>query len=151
MTRLLVHLGVLASSLWIILIRPGIAEFREIVVTLKLEGLSSYRSVLAQAESLAQQTLSQAFTNDSELTEVTLTVLGDRNGQSAPLVLTAITREQWQESQITAERPQALLSSVALLGLLEPERSPVAKPASVAPASLPYEDVLEQDPAFRDD
>ncbi|MGD1807517.1 hypothetical protein ACP6PL_19050 [Dapis sp. BLCC M126] len=59
---------------------------------------NSYKSLVEQAENLAQKKINQEFTNNSEITEITITILGERRSQIVPVIRSTVSREEWQNN-----------------------------------------------------
>lgn len=56
-----------------------------------------------RAESMVSQEINQHFSSDPSLTEIKIVVLGNRNGDVIPILITTVSRTQWQENpQVSA-------------------------------------------------
>ncbi|NET29554.1 hypothetical protein [Okeania sp. SIO1I7] len=59
---------------------------------------NSYKSLVEQAENLAKNTINQEFKNNPEITEITITILGERQSQIVPILRSNISRAEWQKN-----------------------------------------------------
>jgi len=59
---------------------------------------NSYKILLQQAENLAKETINQEFTNNPEITEITITILGERRSQIVPIIRSTVSRTEWQNN-----------------------------------------------------
>ncbi|NET30608.1 MAG: hypothetical protein F6K19_01215 [Cyanothece sp. SIO1E1] len=142
----------------LIMMAPGaLAEERQVSYILDSSQSRTFRALLQEAESIAKESIAQEFTQSSDVTEVSITISGDRNGQIVPLLIAVVSRQEWQQGNSLAQATR-FSSSEFLLGFLEPASNPSgAGGSSVAavplPAPPPFEDFLslENDPGFRDD
>lgn len=138
---LLTTLG-LVSSLWLgqAAIAPQAAQAYTSRVSLFLtrELGESYETLIRRAEITARAGAQRSFDADLLVTEVTITVVGENQGISVPILTLDATREQWRN------RPDAQYWSTyypdarALLGVTTPspstpETSPPRPPAQEAP------------------
>ncbi len=57
-----------------------------------------YNIRVQQAEKLAQKTINQEFANNPEITEVTITILGERKSQIVPVIRSTVSRSEWQKN-----------------------------------------------------
>ena len=91
------------------------AEDKQISYTLNADN-GSYQALIEQAESWAGKLIDQAFTQNSSLTEVAVSIIGDRNGQYVPLLTAKVSRANWQKNPQTRSWTQYYSSSAVLLG-----------------------------------
>ena len=59
---------------------------------------NSYKNLVEQAEKLAQKTINQEFANNPEITEITITILGERRSQIVPVIRSTVSRAEWQKN-----------------------------------------------------
>ena len=126
---------------------PAKAEARQINLTLTSSSNSTFTSLVQQAESLAHGTIEQIFVAYPSVTEVSVMILGDRNGQEVPLLVSKVSRSDWQRDPSIRTRTQYFSSSELLLGFLKLQVRQAALPG---PTPQPANTQLE-DPGFRDD
>ncbi|NJN21975.1 MAG: hypothetical protein HC812_13330 [Leptolyngbya sp. RL_3_1] len=53
-------------------------------------------SLLDQAETLVRQAIATTFGQQSDVNEIEVLVLGDRHGEISPILVTSVSRTQWQ-------------------------------------------------------
>ncbi|MGK7920076.1 MAG: hypothetical protein AB4080_08735 [Trichodesmium sp.] len=59
---------------------------------------SSYKNLVEKSEKLAQETIEQEFKNNPEITEITITILGERQSQIVPVLRSTVSRSEWQKN-----------------------------------------------------
>ena len=59
---------------------------------------NSYKNLVEQAENLAKNTIDREFKNNPEITEITITILGERQSQIVPILRSKISRAEWQKN-----------------------------------------------------
>lgn len=111
------HRAIFTSLVVILLNIPTVAwaEDKQISYTLNAHN-GSYQALIEQAESWAGKLIEQAFTQNSSLTEVAVSIIGERNGQEVPLLTAKVSRANWQENPQTRSWTQYYSSSAVLLG-----------------------------------
>ena len=111
------HRAIFTSLVVILLNIPTVAwaENKQISYTLNAHN-GSYQALIEQAESWAGKLIGQEFTQNSSLTEVTVSIIGERNGQEVPLLTAKVSRANWQENPQTRSWTQYHSSSAVLLG-----------------------------------
>ena len=57
----------------------------------------SYSTFLRRGEALARVGVQQTFDNDSLISEAVVTIIGENQGISVPIMEVTVTRNQWQE------------------------------------------------------
>lgn len=121
------------------------AETQERNLILNSNGSQSFGSLIQQAQDLAKKSIEQEFQENSELTEVSIMILGEHQGQIVPLLRSKVSRSQWQkDSRIHRWTKYFASSSRVLLGFYNPSSTEQVAPS---PARIRRED----DPGFRDD
>lgn len=91
---------------WSILITASLITINSIVLaeTKKTSQLidsnnnNSYKILVKQAEDLAKNTVNQEFQNNPEITEITVTILGERDSQIVPVLRLTVSRSEWQKN-----------------------------------------------------
>ncbi|PIG94087.1 hypothetical protein [Gloeocapsopsis sp. IPPAS B-1203] len=124
------HWNILGASLlcWSILAAPAAAEVMRINHTLKSEPHQTFATLMQQAESLATNLVDQGFAEDN-VTEVSVHILGERNGQQVPLLSSRISRADWQKQLGIQQWTRYFRTSAVLLGFYkpaEPNQSPLS-------------------------
>ncbi|MFY7805003.1 MAG: hypothetical protein ACOVQ7_16415 [Limnoraphis robusta] len=76
----------------------------------------SYNVLVQKAETLAKQSIEQAFKENSTLEAITIMILGERGGQTVPILRTRVTRSQWQANSDVSEWTRYFPPSQSLLG-----------------------------------
>ncbi|MBD1863246.1 MULTISPECIES: hypothetical protein [Trichocoleus] len=128
-----------------------LAETQQLSFTLNTVGNQSFDDLMQQAESLARNTIEQTFANNPETTAVAVSVLGERNGQEVPLLLTNVSRVSWQQQpRLQPWTKYFSRPSITLLGFLEPQTTQPAT-ATASFVSQTARSRLEDTPGFRDD
>ena len=92
------------------------ANVQQIVLSIDGTQTRTFVDLLEQAESAAAETIAQRFQADPNLTEIQVTVLGDRNGQLVSLLSSNISRNQWQAGAHIRQWAQYFAPSSVLLG-----------------------------------
>ena len=59
---------------------------------------NSYKILVKKAENLAEDTVNQEFKNNPEITEITVTILGERQSQIVPVLRLTVSRSEWQKN-----------------------------------------------------
>ncbi len=105
------------------------AEDKQITYTLNAHN-GSHQALIEQAESWAGKLIEQAFTQNSSLIEVAVSIIGERNGQYVPLLTAKVSRVNWQESPQTRSWAQYFSDSAVLLGFkqVQPQTNAVRLP-----------------------
>lgn len=84
-------------------------------------------ALLDAAESSVRQAIAQGFAQQSDLAAIAVLVLGNRNGEIVPILLTTVSREQWQaQPQVSAWTQYYTEATHALLQ--RPQRPPSTAP-----------------------
>lgn len=125
---------------------PSYAEVKLLNVNLNTEKNQSFASLMSQAELAATNSITQQFNRLSTVTEVGITVIGERNGQAVPLLFTRVSRADWQAQPKIKPWTKYFTKAAILLGFNLPQKT---KP--FAPKSSTNISAKESDPGFRDD
>lgn len=120
MRKLMVALAA-ALMVWLVdgAYRPGLAEPGTIVIDMPVYGQVTHGDLVSQAESLAEAAINRQFGQNSELLKVEVFVLGDRNGETVPILTVTVSRTQWQENPQVDAWTEYYSNSYALLRLHE--------------------------------
>lgn len=123
------------------------AETKSLDFTLSSNGNQTFITLMQQAESLASNLIEQGFAEKSSVTEVFVTIIGERNGQQVPLLFSKVSRSDWQTEPKVQRWTRYSAKAAALLGFNEMQ----SQPTSPRRGSLTFKPKREDDPAFRDD
>jgi hypothetical protein len=130
---------ILGAMLLLSTITPAQAATKRFTQHINSSG--SFETLIQQAEAIAQNTASQAF-SDPNTTEITLNITGEQSGQIAPILLLNVSRAEWQRQQniqLWAKYPGG---AKQLLGFNRSNAGPTATP--FATASNPIRDGLTE-------
>ena len=134
------------SAVAILLIGIGSANFpvkaqinsinsaRQIDFTLKTQNDQTFNQLIQQAEIQAISLIEQEFASNPSVAEIAVTVLGDRQGQQAPLLFSKVSRTDWQQQPIIRQWTKYFATSAVLLGFNSPQTTPTA-PAQSTPST----------------
>ncbi|MGA7937703.1 MAG: hypothetical protein WCA35_29410 [Kovacikia sp.] len=135
---MLAHLAVLSL--------PGLAETKQIRSVINPSREQTFSQMMQQAESQATQLIDQAFAENSTVTDISIVILGERNGQEIPLLTSTLSRTNWQKTpRIQAWAKYFGNATVALLGFTKlptPQTTSPAAPPSAAPTPDGYSSQL---------
>ena len=106
-------------------------ETREIRSKLK-SAHQTFAALIQEAEFLATRSIEQEFAESPSITEISVSILGERNGQEAPLLLSRVSRSDWQKQPRIQKWTKYFGSSAVLLGFLKPQVQESGLPASPA-------------------
>lgn len=76
---------------------------------------------MQQAEALARKLVEQAFAQSSSLLEVSITIVGEHNGQEVPLLDSRVSRSNWQKEPRIQTWTRYASNSATLLGFSKPK------------------------------
>ena len=157
---ILSSLGVLAPPVWAqtrqIDFTPSsesnqTAGTRQIDFTLRAESNQTFTALMQQAEVLAKSLVERGFAESPSITELSVNILGERNGQEVPLLFSRVSRSNWQKQPSIRQWTRYLGSSAVLLGFKKPQvqqsNSPVYRGTSTRqPTSPPSPGTSAQPP-----
>ena len=92
------------------------AEPAQITLSVDATLAPTFFDLVGQAEALAEITVSQQFQADPTLSELQITVLGERNGQLVSLLSSRISRDAWEATSDIRQWAQYFSTSSVLLG-----------------------------------
>ncbi len=104
------------------------AENKQITYTLSSQSDRSHQALIQQAESLARKLIEQAFAQNPRLTEVAVSIIGERNGQEVPLLAAKVSRSNWQENPKVQGWAQYFSNSAVLLGFKQQPPTNAVRP-----------------------
>lgn len=108
---------------------------KQIDFTLKAQPEQTFSQLIQQAELQATNLVEQEFAANPSITEVTVSILGDRDGQQAPLLIARVSRNDWQQQPAIRQWTKYFATSAVLLGFNQPENTPAAVPENSPPTS----------------
>ncbi|WP_424102313.1 hypothetical protein [Moorena producens] len=94
--RRLLWSTILVLSTLVTQIAAASAEIKEYHVILNSDSSKSFEGLIQQTENLAQIKINQEFTENPDITSISIMILGERNGQVVPLMIARVSRSQWQ-------------------------------------------------------
>lgn len=124
---------------------PVKAETKQSDFTLRADGDQTFETLVQQAESLASKLIKQGFAEKSSVTEVSVTIMGERNGQEVPLLLSRVSRSSWQTEPKIQRWSVYFDRAARLLGFVQPQSPQNTLPSSSAKPKI------KKFPVFRDD
>lgn len=114
------------------------AEINQLNFLLTSYNIQDFESLIQQAESIAKTSIEQEFTNNPNLTEISVMILGQRNGQVVPLLSSTVSRSDWQKEPRIYKWSRYFVSSEVLLGFKEPQATQSSsRAAQIAPRTAP--------------
>lgn len=128
---------------------PACAETKLLNINLESKEDESFINLIQQAELTATKTIDQEFHRSVKITEVEVTVIGERNGQEVPLLSTKVSRLNWQAQPQIQLWTSYFTKAAILLGFNSLQQTNLDVPTSVAFSA--NKSNLESDPGFRDD
>ncbi|NEO51011.1 MAG: hypothetical protein F6K55_45825 [Moorea sp. SIO4A3] len=147
--RRLIWSTILVFSSLVTQIPTASAEIKEYHFILNSDSSQSFERLIQQTENLAQNQINQEFTENPDITSISMMILGERNGQVVPLMMTKVSRSQWKQFPIIQRWASYFINSEMLLGFRGSDSS--LAPSNPPLSSVLLEASLEDDPGFRDD
>ncbi|EGJ28438.1 MULTISPECIES: hypothetical protein [Moorena] len=136
--RLLVLPGLVGVS-WLttVAIVPQSAEAKtaRINVTLNREPDETYQGFMRRAEVVARAAAQRSFDSDILTTKVAITILGQNQGEIAPVLLLKVSRPSWKRRPDAKYWATYFPNTQFLLRVEEPDFSAQTQPQSLEPAS----------------
>ncbi|MGB7890510.1 MAG: hypothetical protein WCF82_01080 [Microcoleus sp.] len=131
----------------------GLAETKELYLTLYSDGSQSFASLVQQAEDLAKESIAREFQENPALTEVTIIITAERNRQRVPVLRSRVSRHDWQKNARIEQWTRYFADAQLLLGFRDGNISPAYSGFSqVINVPAPSRSTSRQnDPGFRDD
>ncbi|MDJ0552983.1 MAG: hypothetical protein QNJ68_00760 [Microcoleaceae cyanobacterium MO_207.B10] len=75
-----------------------LAETKQTSQLIDSNNNNSYKVLVKQAEDLVKNIVNQEFKNNPQITEVTVTILGERQSQIVPVLRLTVSRSEWQNN-----------------------------------------------------
>jgi hypothetical protein len=131
--------GLIALSLAIP--TSAFAQAKQIQLLFTSQGNQNYETLIRQAEALAGNSIEQAFAETPNITEVSITIVGERNGSMVPLLSSNVSRSNWQAKPTVHLWTRYFPNAEVLLGFAIPQQTNSAEPsASFNPVSASMSD-----------
>lgn len=130
---------------------PAWAETKFGNFTISSDGNHNFQLLVQQAETLATNLIEQHFAENSSVTEVSVTVVGEHNGQEVPLLFTRVSRSDWQTEPKFKSWTKYFDRADVLLGFLNPQNSRSNSSMKRTIVSKSAQSKLRDEPGFRDD
>lgn len=107
--------------------------------TLGTQSIETFADLIQQAELRASSLISEEFTQNPSITEITVSNLADGNGQKVPLLVSQVSRSDWQIQPRIEQWTKYFSGSAALLGFPKSQiaQSPSPSPTNVSPPPPP--------------
>ncbi len=106
------------------------SEISQINFTLSSESSQTFVGLIQQAESLATSLINRGFAESPGITEISVSILGERNGQEVPLLFSRVSRSDWQRQPGIQQWTRYFNTSAVLLGFLKPQVQQSTSPTS---------------------
>lgn len=97
------------------------SEISQINFTLSSQSSQTFVGLIQQAESLATSLINRGFAESPGITEISVSILGERNGQEVPLLFSRVSRSDWQRQPGIQQWTRYFNTSAVLLGFLKPQ------------------------------
>jgi hypothetical protein len=149
-SRRLLYSTILALGSIVATISIASSEIKERNFTLQVGENQSFEILIKQAVDLTQNSVDREFQDNPELTEISIIVLAENNGQIVPLTRSKVSRTQWESDSRIERWTRYFGNSRMLLGLYNSSTSSKPQVDSL-PASRPARLRREDVPGFRDD
>lgn len=130
---------------------PAWAETEFVNFTISSDGNQNFQSLVQQAETLATNSIKQQFADNSSITDVSVTVVGEHNGQEVPLLFTKVSRSDWQTEPKFKPWTRYFNRAAVLLGFLNPQISQATLHMQKTTVFEWAKPKLKDEPGFRDD
>ena len=133
---------------------PARSQPKALSLVLSSEGMPSFASLIQQAELQTSKLIQQEFDRKPRITEITVTVVGDRNGQQVPLLHTKVSRVDWRSQPVLSHWTKYFSNSALLLGFSLSPNGMNASASQGTPVNVNSVNTarsIEDDPAYRDD
>jgi hypothetical protein len=126
--RWLSHLTVWEATLVMVLFNPSLVQAapKQIQVQLSAWFTPSFVTLMQQAELQAISIVQRTFSQDPSVTELTVQVVGERGGIAVPLLITRVSRSDWQQTPKLQQWSKSFGVAAVLLGYTRSVLPPVA-------------------------
>lgn len=94
----------------------AIAETKSLNFKLASGNNQTFTNLMQQAETLVIDSITQEFAQQSTVTEVAVTIIGERNGQEVPILFSKVSRLDWQTKSNIQMWTKYFTKAAVLLG-----------------------------------
>ncbi len=137
LSSLIISLGFSLSAL---------ASTKQLTLTISSQESQNFRNLMQAAEALATNTIQQSFQSSSDLTEMTVNVMGENYGQRVPLLSVTVSPSNWQKDPQIKSWVKYFGNTEILLGFVR--TSPPTSPSTNSPVTRQTPYLSENEPNF---
>ena len=123
------------------------AEPKQISILLRSQENQDFETLIEQAELVVGNFIQQVFAESPEITEVSVTIVGEHNGQQVPLLSSNVSRSNWQTQPNVQAWTRYFGTAESLLGFVKPQQ-PAATAASVPTFDPIAASLTDKEPNF---
>lgn len=136
----------LAGAGWfaaVSLVPPAaIAYSSRAAISLDRQGQESYETFLRRAEAIARAATQRRFDSDILVTDVSVTIVGQNNGASMPVLILNVSRNDWRKQPDPQRWAKYFRNASVLLGFeprstTSPDTTPPPPPPEPTPVESP--------------
>ena len=80
-----------------------LAETKKTSLLIDANDNNSYKVLVTQAENLVKEKVNQEFKNNPKITDITVTILGERKSQIVPVLRLNVSRSVWEKNPVIDE------------------------------------------------
>ncbi|MCP2730003.1 hypothetical protein [Limnofasciculus baicalensis] len=132
--------GVTWLSVALVQPQTALAYTARVDVSLTSQTDETYENFLRRGEAVARAAAQRSFDGDILVTEVAITIVGEHNGEIAPVLLLSVSRQDWKNRPDAQYWATYFSTSKLLLNFEPPIPPPQATPdTSVAPSEPPLQ------------
>lgn len=113
------------------------AETKQLNLTVFPKVGQSFASLLQEAETSVKDITNQVFRTQTEVTDLSINVLGDKHGELVPLISVTVLRDNWQKGNSILTQAKYFDSAELLTGARRVNRPVAARSAPDNPNSEP--------------
>jgi hypothetical protein len=96
------------------------AGIRNINFTIAVQQNQTFDQLIQQAKRVAEELIEQTFAEELGVTQAAIRIIGERHGQEVPLLMVAVSRDEWQsQPRVEQWATDFGLSARVLLGFAE--------------------------------
>jgi hypothetical protein len=128
--------------------RPVGAEAENIVVDMSVYGLVQSGDFFRRAEAMVSDKITRQFSQNPNLSEIEVVVVGDRHGEIVPILTTSVSRAQWQETPLVSVWTEYYNTSYALLQRHEGQPTETVARTPARATTVAQNPISEIDRAF---
>ncbi len=120
MNKIITVISVLLINAIVIVI-PINAQTKEINLTINTEGNEKFSNLINRGEKIANSQINQTFAKFPNMKEISLQILGEKEGKIAPIILVKVSKLQWQKQPQIGNYVKYIPESEILLGFILPQ------------------------------